>query len=179
VLTVIAQSSTPTDGDGLPIAAPTPFGGMLLAAGVVVLMVWTWISLRRRLRRSAAAPDASERLDEIRGRQRGRDSLDGVMVEAEELARRLAAHLDNKAARLEILLDEANATIARLEQAASTGSAPRRQVGADFTPAGGAPDPIVRNIYRLADAGKAPLEIATELEEQVGKVELVLALRDA
>ncbi|MFG0274837.1 MAG: hypothetical protein ACF8QF_07260 [Phycisphaerales bacterium] len=179
MLTVIAQSSRPTDGEGLPIAAPSPFGGVLLAAGVVVLLVWTWISLRRRLRRSAASPDASERLEEIRTRQRGRDSLDGVMVDAEELARRLAAHLDNKAARLEILLDEANATIARLEQAAASGGTARRQIGADIAPSGSAPDPIVRNIYRLADAGKAPLEIATELDEQVGKVELVLALRDA
>lgn len=154
----------------------SPLGGMLLAAGMSALLVWTWVSLRRRVRRSAEAPTATERLEQLRTRKASRDSLDEVMVSAEELARRLAAHLDNKAARLEILIEEANSAAARLE-AASAGAERAGQRGGSNEPAG--PDPIVRNIYRLADEGRAPLEIARALDEQVGKVELVLALRDA
>lgn len=158
-------------GDGAPIS---PFSGLLLAAGAIVLLVWSFASLRRRIRKSEAAPTATERLDEIRTRQRSRDSLDDMMVSAEELTRRLAAHLDNKAMRLEALLDEAKATIDRLESLSS--AAAERGGASDGVTA---PDPIVRNIYRLADEGRAPLEIAQALDEQVGKVELVLALREA
>ncbi len=39
-------------------------------------------------------------------------------------------------------------------------------------------DPVTVAVYEHADAGRTPIEIATELDEQVGKVELILALRD-
>jgi len=38
-------------------------------------------------------------------------------------------------------------------------------------------DPFTQQVYDLADAGKNPVEIASQLNEQTGKVELVLALR--
>jgi len=38
-------------------------------------------------------------------------------------------------------------------------------------------DPLTANVYELADRGRTPLEIARNLDEQVGKVELILALR--
>lgn len=40
-------------------------------------------------------------------------------------------------------------------------------------------DTLTRSIYALADAGSDPLEIAKQLDEHVGKVELILALRSA
>ena len=38
-------------------------------------------------------------------------------------------------------------------------------------------DSLTLAVYERADAGRNPIEIARELEEQVGKVELILALR--
>lgn len=38
-------------------------------------------------------------------------------------------------------------------------------------------DPLTRGVYNLADQGYAPVQIAQELEEHIGKVELILALR--
>ncbi len=38
-------------------------------------------------------------------------------------------------------------------------------------------DPLAASVYELADRGCTPLEIARNLDEQVGKVELILALR--
>ncbi|GEM_PF-1251026 len=38
-------------------------------------------------------------------------------------------------------------------------------------------DPLTANVYELADRGRSPVEIARYLDEQVGKVELILALR--
>lgn len=42
-----------------------------------------------------------------------------------------------------------------------------------------APDPINGKVYELADLGKQPAEIAAALDEHIGKVQLILALRDA
>ncbi|MBT8484329.1 MAG: hypothetical protein KJO43_02035, partial [Phycisphaerae bacterium] len=38
-------------------------------------------------------------------------------------------------------------------------------------------DPLARAVYELADLGEDPVTIARRLDEQVGKVELILALR--
>ncbi len=40
-------------------------------------------------------------------------------------------------------------------------------------------DPLAMQIYELADQGHSPVGIAQQLDEQVGKVELILALRDS
>jgi hypothetical protein len=62
--------------------------------------------------------------------------------------------------------------------------APTRHVDVESKPAsaalgdGSSVDATTRSIYELADAGRGSLEIARELQEQVGKVELILALRD-
>ena len=40
-----------------------------------------------------------------------------------------------------------------------------------------ADDPLKRRIYELDDTGHTSVEIATELGEHVGKIELILALR--
>ena len=39
-------------------------------------------------------------------------------------------------------------------------------------------DPLTQSVYELADTGYQPIQIAQELQEQVGKVELILSLRD-
>ncbi len=39
------------------------------------------------------------------------------------------------------------------------------------------PDPLTRSVYKLADSGHDTVSIARELDEQIGKVELILALR--
>ncbi len=39
-------------------------------------------------------------------------------------------------------------------------------------------DPSLPSVYELADTGYQPIQIAQELDEQVGKVELILSLRD-
>lgn len=39
------------------------------------------------------------------------------------------------------------------------------------------PDPLSASVYELADRGRSAVEIARSLDEQIGKVELILALR--
>ena len=39
------------------------------------------------------------------------------------------------------------------------------------------PYPMTRSVYELSDSGQDTVSIARELDEQIGKVELILALR--
>ncbi len=172
---------------------PSWLPGGLAAAGIAILVMTLMRAARRRAaRRRDAAPLAPpERLASLRSDAEQRDQLTNLMVDVEELTRRFAAQLDNKAARLEILLAEANETIQRLETAMRNGAPaggrgrstpipgpdPQRS-RSDPADLDGAADPITREVYRLADEGCSAMEIARRLEQHTGKVELILALRN-
>lgn len=91
-----------------------------------------------------------------------------VVGDAEELLQLLAEQADQHAVRLERLIADADRRIKRLEQLAAA-PAPRQFV--EYA------DPINQQVYSLADEGMPPVEIARRLEQQTGKVELILALR--
>lgn len=59
--------------------------------------------------------------------------------------------------------------------AASRAAPPPRSDPAHEFPA----DPLAASVYKLADAGHESVEIAKKLNEEIGKVELILALRRA
>jgi len=138
------------------------------------------------MRKSEESADASQSAYRAAAARAGRATPNDV-----EDARRLAAALDNKAERLEQLLAEAEDRIARLEQMLSThessepvaseqspigdesAARPARMHDASDIPA----DPLTRSVYELADEGHNSVEIARRLDEQVGKIELILALR--
>ena len=172
-------------------ASAPPEGGttmvqMMAALGVLLLIFTMLTLLRRRFRQQAQRRGVTvhERIRAVREQAQRRSgqsaptslattaaraSVESVMADAEELTRRLAAVLDNKAATLEILIDRANEAAQRLEGAA--GSSPAHPVSAHR------PDPVAEEVYALADQGRTALEIAGELDEPTGKVELILALR--
>jgi len=139
-----------------------------------------------------------EQLGQLREKERVRGDLESLMVEVEQLARQMSAQLDAKSHRLEQLLDEADRKIAELQRsrddhaerdaadASEPGleepsmSTPPPTVGAPSPPG---PDPAVRDalphrVYELADQGLAAEQIADQLDEHAGKVELILALRN-
>lgn len=162
--------------------------GLMMAAGVGIVVSVLLRNLRKRMRKRAQSSEwdtPTERIEEIRGEaaRRGRASAEMAAADAEELARRLSAVLDNKAAKLEILLEKTDRKIAALEAVrAGHGSvapaqrerddSPRESTnGRSFEP--GDHDPVIR----LADEGVEPVEIAQRLGRPVGEVELILALR--
>jgi len=207
----------------------------ILIIGAMVLLVFL---MMRALRRTSQANRArtrsmgspSERIADIR--QQAEQSMEPgrkLMVDAEDIARRLGASLDNKAARLELLIEEADAKLDQLNRAiarsegrtpAPDQSAPPEQAGTpkrtidpalldrarieqDYeerqsrvagrinpeppispdsddrpqpTPA---PDPeisISDQIQALALSGKSSKEIASELQQPIGQVELIMNL---
>ncbi|MEE9211302.1 MAG: hypothetical protein V3U29_01485 [Phycisphaeraceae bacterium] len=151
---------------------------VLLLVGVSLVTVWLLSRLAKRSRRQAQTPTLSPQEHVERARQiRGvRGDLDELMVEVEQLAKRLGAQLDAKTIYLEKLLDRAERTAEQLRQLTDQDAAPS---GSPSAAASEAPldDPLARSVYSLADQGLDPLAIARKIGEHVGKVELILALR--
>ncbi len=209
---VAGVPAPPSDGAGTaPGAFETADPGptlpqILMAAGVVVLV---FVSLRALRRRGAASPeeDASprERLERLKQDAAARERstrpsgpAEGV-VDPVAAATELAAMLDGRAARLERLLEDADARIARLEAGGGAGRAaggddepvdpepvPARHVPPSVRPAPGdeAPRPedrrrLAARIHELSASGLDPRRIARELDAPLGEVELVLALGPA
>lgn len=157
----------------IALSSDSMLPGLLFAGGILLAVVLLLRQWRRTAgKRTELDRHPRERIDELHERATaGRDGVEELMSDAEQLTRRLAATLDNKAARLEQLIDEAERTLARLERA--TGS-PVSQPGPTLAAHA---DEGHEAIYRLADAGRAPAEIARELNRPVGQVELILNLR--
>lgn len=153
---------------------------ILMVGGVLIMTVCVFSMLRKRLRGRSLRPEIRQRptpREHIQERHDARRSVESTVVEAEELVRRLAAHLDQKSARLEVLIQQADERIAQLSGRADAGPSmnalrPETRVEPKFV------DQTSQDIYRLADDGLPPIEIAQQLSEGVGKVELILALRE-
>jgi hypothetical protein len=160
-------------------AQPSPFVVMILVVLVVGVGVILVVSTRAKIeRRNAERGTPREQIERIRAR--ALDGTDPEVATAELLAtaQRLAAQLDNKAERLDLLIREADERLAALEEAARWAPDGAGRIHGDRAQAEeDALDPLAAAVHRLADEGRSPVEIARELDEQVGKVELVLALR--
>jgi len=186
-----ALASAPAEGGG------TTMVQMMATVGVLLLCFTSLVLLRRKLRRQSYERGISvrDRIQNVREEAMSRSqrqsrstnesprvsaaaraSVESVMADAEELTRRLAAIMDNKAAKLEILIQQASEAADRLERAGAgaTGQPEQHPQAARRQPL---TDPLAAEIYSLADQGRTPLDIARELDEPTGKVELILALR--
>ena len=157
----------------------------LFIAGVILITAWLFMRMRKRRIEGPGHPTAREQLERYRQHDGVKHDLEGLMVDIEQLAKRLGAQLDAKALRLEKLIDDADLRISQLQAPSNVAAPPP---GAPLpAPSGSSPistntltpDPLTADVYRLADEGLPPPAIAGRLDEHVGKVELILALRRA
>jgi hypothetical protein len=117
--------------------------------------------------------------------------MNSLLVDLSEMARQVSAQLDNRARKLQILMEEADKKIERLsilagktvqheEPAAQLRITPA-EPDPPAAPADLPPSPAITQrhgeIYLLADEGKTPMQIATLLNRPRGEIELILALR--
>ncbi len=160
----------------------------LLLAGVTLITVGLLMRLRKRKRQSALRPDPREQVEQNKQMRGMHGDLEGLMVEIEQLARRFGAQLDAKTLQMEQLIKQAEKTIEQLQAlneqgAASRGGGGRIESGDAAAPEQTSPpspsDPLARSVYELTDRGLASEDIARQLDEHIGKVELILALRSA
>ncbi len=152
--------------------------GLMIAGAIIG--AWSMRSsiaeVMRRVLKRPETPEASAPYSRPVGGEREErgptqsESLSSVMADAEELAQLLADRMDRQAARLEQLIAAADDRLARLEKALAQ-PVPRGPNRQDLT------DPMSRQVYDLSDRGLPSVEIARQLNQQTGKVELILALR--
>lgn len=162
--------------------------GLCMAAGVLIITAVLVMRLWRGRRRAAAynAKPITERVASRFGTARpadGVERMEAVMAEMQDLTRLCAAQIENRVAKLETVIRDADARIARLEAMSGAPSpAPVAPVVPVVRPAPerrsiiGA-DELSQRVYALADSGLSAADVARELEEHTGKVELILALR--
>jgi len=150
----------------------------LVPLAFVLLMIF--LVLRRRPRTStrtmatqSSKPDKSAMPPTTAPPQQLRQDLESLVVELEELARKINAQIDTRFAKLEAVIRDADRRIAVLErltrQAEQASRSPREQAPPD-----NAQHEVV---YKLADDGKTPIEIARQLGRTPGEIELILNLR--
>ena len=157
----------------------------LFIAGVILITAWLFMRMRKRRIDGPGHPTAREQLERYRQHDGVKNDLEGLMVDIEQLAKRLGAQLDAKAMRLEKLIDDADLRISQLDSppgpTATAATTPPPLAPPDTAPPSPAPthspDPLTADVYALADDGLTPPQIATRLDEHTGKIELILALR--
>lgn len=174
------------------------FGGVMLA----MFLVMSQVKRRYRSRQGSQVIPAGDKLERMKQERIMKNDLRTMMVELEELTRRFSSQLDAKSMQLEHVIAEAEAKVAELQGLLGQGHG--LGTGGHFVQspvvdeeAGGVVselvnageaivestvgdegnDPLKEKIYELDDGGRTSVEIATELGEHVGKVELILALR--
>lgn len=152
--------------------SPDTLAGVLIALGVAIMAVLLIVSARSRM-----AGEAQRRSDQ---RDRSSHAVGVATQQHLELAssvrhlEQMREHielLEQKSEQIEQLLAEADERIAMLR--ALNHSIAESKPMPTVEPA----DPLTRSVYELADSGRSPVEIARKLDEQVGKVDLILALR--
>jgi hypothetical protein len=183
---------------------------LMLALGIMLVITSLMMGIRKRRRRAGLTLSPREQVERLKQQGGMRHDLESLMVEIEQLAKRLGAQLDAKTVQLERLLDEADSRMAAIQTRlqANRSNPPARdhaavapatekadvtftsdparrpnQPDAAASPSASdlaAKDQALRqSIYDLTDQGRSPVQIAQQLDEHVGKVELILALRNA
>ena len=173
---------------------------VLFIAGVSMITVALLHRYRKKYKQNVRARITPQEQIERASQHRGlRGDLDQLMVEVEQLTKRFSTQLDAKSIELEQLLRRADERIAQLNQSAdpygvrdsqagSSGDTARDAIAAIWSnpvessdqaaPAEDATDALTGRVYAMADTGLGAADIARELDEQIGKVELILALRE-
>ncbi len=194
----LAQTGTPAPTEAAEAGPSGPqqtASWVLLAFGIVILV---WVMLRLQWKRQRRSPD-DEPVAQMRETLVDRAAESERAAEVAGIVRDMAARLETRAARLEVLLDQADERIEKLEARLAAGimsenlATPARPGAArpidhgeptdpwtmdsDASAKPSNHDPLHHEVYELADGGQTPLDIARRLDQQVGTIELILALR--
>ena len=163
---------------------------LLLVLGLVTLSLML-VRFRRGRRLAAPNPSIRRELNTMRGRSALHRSGDELLIQLEEMARRINAQVDTKFAKLDRVVMDADDRLAKLEAAlrradrlatveSSSTKSESSGAGVQAAPACADHPTDTRHagVYDLADAGKSPVEIAERLGTPLGEVEVILNLRN-
>lgn len=151
---------------------------ILLGVGVFVLLGLLVWQRNQRLRQSGDNSDSRHR--EWNKTQR---EITEIMSHLEQLSLQIHQKIDQRLARLDALVRQADERIDQLNrlERSRQGITPLDIELASETPQSSeaADENPHQPIYRLADAGYTPIQIAKKLSRHTGEVELILSLRRA
>lgn len=149
--------------------------GVLLMVAIILLRRSTQLRQRQiRGKRSAEVSPAKVADRELSDeRVQMRRNMESLLIELQELSRKINAEIDTRYAKLEAAIQDADRRIAALSRLSRSSTAEKSEKPSTDS------DHAVRHaiIYELADAGFTPVEIAKDLGKSTGEVELILNLR--
>lgn len=161
----------------------------LLLMGGAILAVW-YLTARPKKKKDPLAADAPARTSLAQQKALERD-MQHVIVELSDLTRQMSAQLETRAAKLELLIRDADERILQLREA--TAAAPALAAAPTLTIVESKPEPAAEpvkmrlvqpdseerwnDVYHHVDAGKSIAEICRTLGRPRGEIELILALR--
>lgn len=161
--------------DGLLLDIPhlDPFQKWAIICAAALTIVYAVMRpLRKRKDPLAHGPSMS-----LAGQREVEKQMTELLVELEQMARKMTAHLDTRSARLETLIRDADERIATLRTlSASTPGALDSRLD-PFPAEPGAPETRHADVYELANQGQSARQIAQTLSRPHGEIELILALR--
>jgi hypothetical protein len=142
-----------------------------------------YVVMRPKLRRKDPLSQPGPKLSLSQQRSVERE-MSNLLVELSQMSRQITAQLDTRAAKLEVLMQDADRKIAELKRLSGSSRGELRTPSESTSShpiTGPAPSPSVEaryaEIYTLADAGRSPQEIAQHLNRPRGEIDLILALR--
>ncbi|MEO0629159.1 MAG: hypothetical protein AAFY46_00340 [Planctomycetota bacterium] len=168
--------AVPSASEDQPLPAADAWLPNILLASAVVLLIVVVLGKSRRTaiaKSREVLPTPEERLADLRERAAGDAGIERRVAEAADQIRELTAVLDTRIETLDVLIQQADERIQRLDASDQTPIQPTYAPASVETSADGQKQAI----YSLADAGHTPAEIAQRLGQHAGKVELILALR--
>lgn len=156
-------------------------GAAWLLMGMACLAVM-YLTVRPRKKKDPLAHSSPMRSSLAQQKALERD-MQNVIVELHDLTRQMSAQLETRAAKLEILIRDADERLAQLAQAMPVADSSAKPQAAEPVRAmrlvQDEPSSADRwnEVYRLADDGASIGEICRQLNRPRGEVELILALR--
>ena len=173
----------------------------ILSLGLILIISSIFISMRKRRRNASTRVTAREHVERLKQKHAIKNDLESTMVEIEELGKRLSSQLDSKTIALEKAIEDAELRIIQLNQLINsaqhtTPPSPSQppipnppQQPQSTQPPSPTPQPLLSTtdirqsdpdlICRLADQGLSAQQISQKTGELLGKIELILALREA
>lgn len=161
----------------IPKLDPTSRWLLIIVSGLTIF--YAVMRPFRRKKDPLARPPSN-----LAGQRAVEREMSNLLMELSEMARQVSAQLDTRAAKLELLIKEADEKIAALRSVGSRpglsdidGARTALEMMA-LKRAEPTVDPRNAEIYALADQGRSSREIAQQLRRPEGEVELILALRE-
>lgn len=164
---------------------------VMIGLGAFVLL---YLAVLRPMMRGKKDPLAAPRggVGTLSSQRAVERDMQNLLVEYEQMIRNMTAGLDTRAAKLELLIKEADEKLAAMKAATAAAGAgagassdhPPTESGRRDAPAAPVlpppgPDPRHVEIYDLSDKGLSAKDVARKLGRPSGEVELILALRGA